>query len=173
MPRTNFSSLPDSARLWVFACDPVPEGTARSLLLNAADEFLDRWQAHGEPLTCARDWRDERFLAIAVDQSTAGASGCSIDGLFRTLRSLEASIGSRIVGGGSILFRAPDGSVACVSRDEFSAMAERGETSRSTMVFDTAITSAREWREKFEITAGDSWHAVLLAASDESHVVEG
>ena len=30
------------------------------------------------------------------------------------------------------------------------------------MVFDTAITSAREWREKFEIAAGDSWHSVLL-----------
>jgi hypothetical protein len=162
MPRTAFRSLPDSARLWVFACDPVPPDGVQARLLEAADDFLDHWQAHGNPLTCARDWRDDRFLAIAVDQSTAGASGCSIDGLFRTLRSLESAIGSRIVGGGSVFFRAPDGSVACVSRDDFSAMAERGETSRSTMVFDTSITTARDWREKFEMPVGESWHSVLL-----------
>ena len=32
----------------------------------AADAYLLQWKAHGHPLTCARDWREERFLVIGV-----------------------------------------------------------------------------------------------------------
>jgi hypothetical protein len=162
MPRTDFSQLPDSARLWVFGCDPPPEGEAERLFLGATDGFLDSWQAHGEPLTCARDWRDGRFLAIAVDQRSAGASGCSIDGLFRTLRALESSTGSRIVSGGSVFYRAADGRVRCVSRDEFSELSASGAVNEATPVFDASITSAQAWRSQFELPAGSSWHAALL-----------
>jgi hypothetical protein len=169
MPRTSFSSLPDSARLWVFACDPAPAGNAASVLLLAADHFLDAWHAHGHPLICARDWRDNRFLAIAVDQSTAGASGCSIDGMFRALRAIEPVIGSCVVGGGSVFVRGSDGMVQCVSRDDYAAMAERGETSRSSMVFDTTITTAGDWRRRFEIPAGESWHVALLSRGAAKH----
>jgi hypothetical protein len=165
MPRTEFSALPDEARLWVFACEPPPAPDAASRLIQAVDEFLNTWQAHGHPLTCARDWRDNRFLAVAVDQSTAGASGCSIDGLFNTLRSLEKSIGSRVVGGGSVFYRAADGSVHCVSRDAFARLARDGDITPDTPVFDSSITSAAEWRNNFERRAENSWHASLFPTS--------
>ena len=80
MPRVVFESLPDDARVWVFGAANALDDRARERLLSAVDEYLDQWHAHGAALVCARDWRDDRFLAIGVDQSTAGASGCSIDG---------------------------------------------------------------------------------------------
>jgi hypothetical protein len=163
MPRTEFANLPDDARLWVFACDPAPSGDAERELLAAADDFLDEWQAHGTPLTCAREWRDGRFLAIAVDQRAAGASGCSIDGLFNALRSLEPRIGSRVVGGGSVFYRDREGNVCCVSRASFTSASSRGEVDKATPVFDASITTAGAWRTKFEQPAGESWHAGLLA----------
>ena len=162
MPRVSFSDLPGNARLWVFACETQPTDSGEALLLSAADDFLERWQAHGAPLTCAREWRDQRFLAIAVDQSTAGASGCSIDGLFNTLRTLESRVGSRIVGGGNVFVRGAEGVVECLTRDEFTELAGRGEITRSSMVFDPTITNAQSWRENFERPAGESWHSALL-----------
>ena len=163
MPQTNFSSLPDTARLWVFACDPAPSSEASQKLLSTADQFLASWQAHGNPLTSARDWREGRFLAIAVDQTQAGASGCSIDGLFRALKSLESTIGSRLVSGGSVFYRESNGGdVQCASREEFSDKSERGEISASTKVFDTSVVTARDWRSRFELEAGESWHASLM-----------
>src|SRR5438477_6677729 len=77
MPRVSFDGLPDSARVWVFGSDDPVSANSADRLLGDVDAFLDRWNAHGFPLTCARDWRDDHFLAIGVDQSTAGASGCS------------------------------------------------------------------------------------------------
>ena len=93
MPIVPFSALPDSARLWVFASDQPIVGAVAESVLASVDRFLADWRAHGMPLRSARDWRDDRFLAVGVDVTAENASGCSIDGLFRTLQQLERSIG--------------------------------------------------------------------------------
>ena len=78
MPCVPFEQLPDDARVWVFgAAAPIDDVDSRKLLA-AVDTFLVQWKAHGHPLTCGRDWRDDRFLAIGGDQRTEGASGCSM-----------------------------------------------------------------------------------------------
>src|SRR5690348_17553584 len=89
MPMIPFDQLPDDSRAWVFGADRTLNEQQSQQLLEEVDRFLPTWTAHGAPLTVGRDWRYGRFLTVAVDQSTAGASGCSIDGLFRTLKSLE------------------------------------------------------------------------------------
>jgi hypothetical protein len=87
MPTVPFDQLPDDARVWVFASDRPLAGAHAERLLATVDAFLARWSAHGQPLTAARDWASDRFLVVAVDQRDAHASGCSIDGLFRTLQA--------------------------------------------------------------------------------------
>ncbi|MEA3245946.1 MAG: hypothetical protein U9Q74_07290 [Gemmatimonadota bacterium] len=163
MPLVPFDELPDDARVWVFgAAAPVDDVDSRRLLA-AVDGFLVQWKAHGHPLTCARDWRDDRFLVVGVDQRTEGASGCSIDGLFRTLQGLERAIGTTLVGGGRVYFRDAQGFVHAVTRTEFEAMTARNEVGADTAVFDTTVTTARAARTSFEQPAGTSWHASLLA----------
>jgi hypothetical protein len=162
MPRVDFARLPDDARVWVFAADRPLAAPAADRLLAEVDRFLDGWAAHGQPLTCARDWRESRFLAVAVDQSAAHASGCSIDGLFRVLQPLEAAIGATLLGGGRVLYRDASGTVQSVSRDEFSSLAVSGVVSGETRVFDTTVGTAGAWRERFESLAAEAWHASLL-----------
>jgi hypothetical protein len=164
MPMTSFDTLPDDARVWVFGAAAPIDDVDATRLLAAVDGFLFSWAAHGHPLTCARDWRDDRFLAVGVDQSTEGASGCSIDGLFRTLKGLEEGIGTTLVAGGRVYFRDALGLVHSVTRQEFELMAKRGEVNAGTPVFDIAITNAGDYRAKFERAASASWHAELLAS---------
>ena len=162
MPRVEFAALPNDARVWVFAADRPVTGPAADRLLTEVDRFLDGWAAHGQPLTCARDWRDDRFLAVAVDQRDAHASGCSIDGMFRVLKSLESAIGASLLGGGRVLYRDGSGAIRSVSRDEFSTMATGGEVSGATHVFDATVSTSGAWRSHFERPAAESWHAALL-----------
>ena len=165
MPAVPFASLPDDARLWVFAAaDPV-RGEAAERLLAEVDQFLDRWAAHGTPLRAAREWRDDRFLAVAVDQSTAGASGCSIDGLFRSLRALEPALGTSLLGGGRVFWRDAAGAVRTGDRPQFAAAARAGTVHGDTRVFDTSVTTAHDWRARFEGPARASWHGALLPQS--------
>lgn len=162
MPLVPFDALPDDARVWVFAADRPLAPDAATQLLADVDAYLARWAAHGQPLTCGREWRDDRFLAIAVDQRDAHASGCSIDGMFRVLQKLESAIGASLVGGGRVLWREPDGSIRSGTRDDFGDLAARGDVSPDTHVFDPTVATAGDWRTKFERRAAESWHAALM-----------
>jgi len=161
MPIVRFDALPDSARVWVFASDKTLSGAAADTLLAAVDQFLADWKAHGVPLHCARDWRDGRFLAVGVDVTAENASGCSIDGLFRTLEQLERTVGSRLVGGGRVFYRTRAG-IERATREEFADRVKAGEVARETPVFDTSVSVAGDWRAKFERPAGTTWTATYF-----------
>jgi len=160
MPLVQFRALPDDARTWVFAASEPVAGAQADRMLAVVDEWLTDWKAHGEPLTCARDWRDNRFLAIGVDQSTAGASGCSIDALFRVFKSLQSSGGPSLLGGSRVFYRDSGGDIVALSRTEFA----KATVAPDTNVFDTTVTTAVDYRQKFEKPLRDSWHRDLLAA---------
>ena len=162
MPIVKFEDLPDSSRVWVFGSDRPLKGKNAEILLAEVDRFLAGWKAHGAPLTVGRSWKHDRFLAIAVDQSTAGASGCSIDGLFRTLKTLEPKLGASLVTSGMVFFRDASGDILCSPRERFAELGSEGKVSASTEVFDPTVTSLGEWRARFELKAGESWHAGLL-----------
>jgi hypothetical protein len=131
-------------------------------LLAEVERFLPNWTAHGSPLTVGRDWRYSRFLTIGVDQSTAGASGCSIDGLFRSLKSLEGKLGASMVTSGLVFFRDQSGAVQSADRERFTQLSGEGKVSTEMTAFDPTVTTLGEWRARFELPLRDSWHAKLL-----------
>src|SRR5687768_6461961 len=162
MPFVEFEDLPDSARTWVFGADRSLDQGATDLLLSEVDRFLSQWHAHGSPLTAARDWKYGRFLTVAVDQSTAGASGCSIDGLFRSLKAMEPRLGASLVTSGLVFYRDKKGTIECVDREGFTALSAEAKVTSETTVFDPTVTTLGEWRARFELNAAQSWHAGLL-----------
>jgi hypothetical protein len=165
MPLVKMETLPDDARVWAFAGDRTLDAGASDALLNEVDLFLSQWNAHGAPLTVGRNWKYGRFLTVAVDQSTAGASGCSIDGLFRTLKALEPKLGASLVTSGLIFFRDEKGAIQSVDREQFAALGAQGKIAPDTRVFDPAVTTLGEWRARFELNVEDSWHAKLVGKS--------
>lgn len=163
MPVVPFDTLPDASRVWVFGADRPLGEEATATLLKEVDTFLENWKAHGAPLTVGSQFRDNRFLVIAVDQSTAGASGCSIDGLFRVLQGLQQQLGASMVGGGRVFYRDQSGRVQSISRDEVGARSASGELTRDSVVFDTSLTDLGTFRRCFEVRAKESWVHDLLA----------
>jgi hypothetical protein len=162
MPLVQINVLPDDARTWVFGADKTIKAPASDTLLREVDGFLSQWHAHGSPLTVGRDWKYGRFLTVAVDQSTAGASGRSIDGLFRTLKGLEPKLGASLVTSGLIFYRDDKGAIQSVDRDQFTALGAEGKIAPGARVFDPTVTTLGEWKARFELNAEDAWHAKLL-----------
>ena len=150
MPVVSFDSLPDSARVWIFGSDKQLSDDAATTLMREVGDHLANWKAHGEPLTVGSQLLDDRFLVVAVDQSTTGASGCSIDGLFRVLQGVQAKLGVNLVGGGRLFYRDRHGQVQCAPRADLDDLRESGAIRPDTVVFDTTITDLGTFRKKFE-----------------------
>ena len=162
MPIVDFSALPSNARVWVFASDRPLTGRDADALLAEVDRFLTQWKAHGAPLRSAREWRDNRFLAIGVDPTAEQASGCSIDGLFRGLRALEQSLGTQLVGGGRLFYRDASGRSQTAPRKDAASVIDA-----ETPVYDTSVTDARSYRESFLKKASETWVGSLLTQSSQ------
>jgi hypothetical protein len=162
MPVVDFAALPSEARVWVFASDKPLRGPSAQALLAEVDRFLATWKAHGAPLRSAREWRDDRFLAIGVDPTAEQASGCSIDGLFRGLRELERSLDTRLVGGGRVFYRDSAGQSQSAPRQDVASLIDA-----DTPVYDTSVTDAGSYRAGFVRKARETWVASLLAQASQ------
>jgi hypothetical protein len=165
MPLVPFETLPDSARVWVFGSDrPLGEAETQALM-KGVEDYLGEWKAHGEPLTVGYEWRFGRLLIVGVDQRSAGATGCSIDGLFRVLQGLEPTVGATLVGGGRVYYRDGTGAVQSAQRGELKALYASGAISDDSVVFDTSLTDLGSLRSGFERAAKKSWAAGLLGVT--------
>lgn len=158
MARVPFSVLPPTARLWVFAADRALNDAERAALLAELDRFLDVWAAHKVPLPAARELRYAQFVLIGVDESSTGASGCSIDALMREMKHLEQLFHITLVDHGPVMFR-DEGGIRRVSRAEFQELAEGGRITGDTVVFDNTQTSVGALVDgKWETRAAEAWH---------------
>lgn len=162
MPVVSFASLPDSARCWVFVADSSLSAATATPLLDAVDRHLAGWAAHGVPLVCARDWVDDRFLVIGVDEAATGASGCSIDALFRVIGAVQGRLGVDLLASGRVAWRAQDGQLVVTERDDFEALALQGAVRPDSPIVDTLVATVGDWRHRRELPAAASWAAALL-----------
>jgi hypothetical protein len=87
-----------------------------------------------------------------------GASGCSIDALFRVFQGLQGVMGTTLLGGGRVFYRDHEGRVTCAERPGF---ARDATLTDATPVFDTTVTTAADFRDHFERPLGSSWHRTL------------
>jgi hypothetical protein len=158
MPVVPFSDLPDHARIWVFAAERPLRPAESSRLLAQVDAFLADWHAHKVPLACARDWRYDQFLVVGVDEASAGVSGCSVDSLVRTMKTLGQDLGVGLLDHASVFYRA-GGEVRRVSRAIFAAQATSGIVTPETTVFDNTVATAGALRAgRWEGPAAQAWH---------------
>ncbi len=161
---TGTDGLPSSARLWIFGVSRPLSDLEEAMLHARLEAFLGGWKAHGHALSAACEWREGRFILIAVDDTVAPPTGCSIDHLVRSLARLESELGLEIVGSAPVWYRGPDGDPLRVSRPAFRARAKEGSVGPETIVFDLSITRLEDLRNgRFEGPARDRWHARLLS----------
>lgn len=154
--RVPFDALPTDARLWIFAAGRPLAPAEQEALLSRVDTFLEEWKAHGQPLAAAREVRYDQFLFVAVDESGAGASGCSIDAMVRELTMLERELGLDLVNHGPVLYRSEHG-VARADRPAFADLARHGRVTPDTVVFDNTLTRVGDLA-RWEVPAREAWH---------------
>ncbi len=158
MPTIPFSDMPDRGRLWIFAAPRALASDEEARFLDAVDGFLGDWKAHGQPLLNAREWRDGRFLMVAVDPESEPPSGCSIDAMVRVLKKLEGELGLSLTDHAPVHYRSGEG-IRSVDRAAFRRLAREGEVTPDTPVFDTTLSSVGALRSgAWERPARESWH---------------
>ena len=149
----NFS---DQSRIWIYLSNRAFNLSEVAAINNRLQQFCIDWTAHGSNLHAKGEVIKNHFILLMVDESKAGASGCSIDKSVHFMQSLEKEFGVELFN--RLLFAwMNDGRIVVSQLGDLQKLADDGVLQSDTMVFDTLLTVKKEFDERFEIPLHKSW----------------
>ncbi|MDB4999781.1 MAG: transporter ATPase [Mucilaginibacter sp.] len=149
------------SRVWVYQSDRKLTADEAVQIQMHMDNFTRSWTAHNNQLKAKAEIRYNRFLVLIVDESQAGASGCSIDKSVNFMKQLEQEFGINLFDRFNLAYR--DGEeVISVPRHQFEELLKSGAINTETIVFNNLAQNVAELETKWEVSFKDSWHIQLF-----------
>lgn len=155
------SSLPETARVWIYQSDTRLSDEQVAKASKDLTSFLEAWTAHGAALKAGFEIKYNRFITIALDQSQADASGCSIDSQVRFIVSLQEELEVDLLDKMNVTYYQND-RIHYKPLQDFRKMLKDGAVGKNTVVFNNLVTNLGEYQEHWEVPAKDSWHSRFL-----------
>jgi hypothetical protein len=100
-----------------------------------------------------------RFVVLMVDESQAGASGCSIDKSVYFVQGVEQAFGVKMFDRMLFAYQNEAGEVKTASSIEFDQLYKNGLINDETLVFDNLVKTKADFEGKWLKPLKDSWHA--------------
>jgi hypothetical protein len=149
------------SRVWVYQSDRKLTDAEVLQAQVLLDNFTTGWTAHNNQLLAKAEIRYNRFLILIVDESQAGASGCSIDKSVNFMKQLEQQFGINLFDRFNLAYR--DGEeIISVPRHQFEDLLKAGKIDTETIVFNNLAQNITELQTKWEVPFKDSWHIQLF-----------
>jgi hypothetical protein len=156
--------MPETARVWIYQSSRPFSEMELTVLRSQLRAFVGDWTAHSNQLSAAGDVLFERFLVLAVDESQAGASGCSIDKSVNFLKGIENQYNTQLFERMHFAFLHGE-DVEVVPSGEFSRLYTvhkdsfgEGGISENTLVFDNLVQSIGDMKKQWIKPLNKSWH---------------
>jgi hypothetical protein len=151
----------ENSRVWVYQSDKKLSDKEVEVIKTELDEFAVKWTAHNHQLKAKAEIRYNRFLILIVDESQAGASGCSIDTSVRFIKQIEAEHHINLLDRFNLAYR--EGSeVLSARRNDFEELIKNGKINTETIVFNNLVQTLEELQTKWEVPFKESWHSQLF-----------
>lgn len=149
------------SRVWIYQSDrelTASEAQEAQVLL---DNFTRNWTAHNNQLLAKAEIRYNRFLILFVDESHAGASGCSIDKSVHFMKQLEHHFGINLFDRFNLAYRDGD-AIKSAPRQQFENLIKEGKINSDTIVFNNVVQNISDLNTKWEVPFKESWHMQMF-----------
>jgi hypothetical protein len=154
----NHPSFSPDSRVWVYTSDRRLTDTEVMQVQSALDTFTRAWTAHNQALKAVAEVFENQCIILMVDETQAGASGCSIDKSVHFLEELGAHVGADFFERMRFGWTDESGKPHFADRSELAAARQNGAVSDTTPMLNTLVQSRRELLEKWWLPFGESWH---------------
>lgn len=149
------------SRVWIYQSDRKLTDQEVQQIQPELDKFATNWTAHNNQLKAKGEVRYNRFFILIVDESQAGASGCSIDKSVHFMQQVQQHLGINLFDRFNLAYR--DGEeVLSLPRHGFEAKLKDGSINKQTIVYNNLVQNLTELETKWEVPFKDSWHIQLF-----------
>jgi hypothetical protein len=151
----------ENSRVWVYQSDKELSSAEVIELQIALDNFTTGWTAHNNQLKAKGEVRYNRFIILVVDESQAGATGCSIDKSVHFMKQVEQHFGINLFDRFNLAYRNGE-EILSVPRNTFEELLTKKTITAETIVFNNMVQTISELQTKWEVPLKDSWHVRLF-----------
>lgn len=151
----------EKSRVWVYQADRNLSDSEVLQMQILLDNFTTGWTAHNNQLKAKGEIRYDRFLILIVDESQAGASGCSIDKSVHFMKQIESHFNINLFDRFNLAYRDGD-DIYSTPRHDFEELLKQGSINTNTIVFNNMVQNLNELQTKWEVPFKDSWHIQLF-----------
>lgn len=151
-----FEQMPEYSRVWVYQADHKFSDSEAQLVRERLSRFCEGWNTHGNLMPTSFDLVEDQILVLAVDESSLGASGCSIDSSVRTLRELESLLDTNLTDQGKIGLKQPGGEMTVIPALGVKARVTAGEINPETAVINPLIRTKADLKNMWQ-PVRNSW----------------
>lgn len=148
--------FPPQSRLWLYLSNRKLTDAEVNEINISLINFCNKWNAHGSQLRAGGDVLHHRFIRLMVDQTAAGASGCSIDKSVHFIQQIEIKYGVELFNR-MIFARREKEQILTGNLNEIQKLFDEGIINPETIVFDTLVNSKKDFDDRFEIPLSKSW----------------
>ncbi len=154
-------ALDNSAKVWIYQSDRVLTHDELDEVRPKIFDFLEAWTSHNQDLLTYGNIFHQRFLAFFVDETVAGASGCSIDKSVHFVESLGQSLGINFFDRNEFSF-IKDDVVSFIKKQEMKSAYSAQLIDDDTLFFDHLIRTKEDFLKHWLVPLKASWHKKFI-----------
>ena len=157
--------LAPSSKLWIYQSNRSLNTNEVSKIRLALETFVTDWQSHGSPLTAGFDIFENRFVAIAIDETNTPASGCSIDKSLGIIRSLDEQLQCGFLDRGVISYLDENLVIQTLPFNKIKNAVETQQILPHTIIYNNNIDQLGLLDSSWKVKAIDSWLSRFFSKS--------
>jgi len=149
------------SRVWVYIADRPLNDVEVQAAQEALSAFVRQWTAHNQALKAAAEVFQNQFVILMVDESQAGASGCSIDKSIHFLEALGHQL--RVDFFERMRFAWVDGNTLQYGdREDLRHLAGNASADNKLLMVNTLVQTKKDLQENWLTPLPQSWHRRLI-----------
>ena len=159
--KNTYDLLPAETRVWIYQSSRKFTAEETQKVDAQLLAFTQEWASHNRALKALGKVYHNQFLVLMVDESMAGASGCSIDSSVHFVRDIQQQLGVDFFDRMTFAWEDTDG-VKTAHRSEFAELYKEGKITDETLVFDNLVNTKGQFEERWLRPLKESWHARMV-----------
>lgn len=154
-------ALDDSSKVWIYQAERELTYDELDVARPAIYHFVTQWSSHSKDLKAYGNIFHRRFICLFVDESTAGASGCSIDSSVHFIKALGQRLNLDFFNR-MIYTYMLDEEIYMVAHQDLHTSYSEGTITDDTLMFDNLVKTKAEFIDGWLKPLSTSWHKRLV-----------
>ncbi len=155
------NKLDDNSRVWIYQANREFTIDEQVEIAHELTTFITNWTAHQKDLKASFEILLNRFIAIMVDESNIGATGCSIDKCLHFIQKLEQKYKIILTDRLLLAYKEND-EIKTLPKNVFEESLQSGKLNADTIVFNNLISKKSELQSAWQVPIKNSWHSIML-----------